>query len=436
MVAAIPRCVLPVLALVALHSPLAARSDVLVVDAAGGPGSHHTQIQAAVEAAASGDLLLVRSGTYAPFAIHGKALTVVADLDADVRVAGEMVVRFTPAGQAVHLRGLASELGAQRGLRGLVLGANVGAVLVEDCALAGSAAAVEWIPNWGYEFHAAQPALRAAGDAPVVLLGCSLSGGRGKDSLDEDLDPFALPGAPAAWVSGGSLHVHGSTFAGGQGGGQFDTVTWNGEAGGAGLSLEAGFLYASTSSFRGGQGGRADHDPFSGQCGDGGDGGHGLELLGGASAVHAACTFEGGAGGAPGGAACSPGAPGLAIAPPGAASELAEPARSLVARTPVRAGQAMLILVEGPPGEPVWLMVGPLSPAWQPVLGGSRLVLPERLVSLGTIPPSGLLQASLPIPALPPAHAGLAQVLQAVHHTPAGRRLGGGSLWVWLQAQL
>lgn len=49
---------------------------IWIVDAANGPGTNFTDLPAAIQAAASGDTVLVRSGTYAPFAVAGKALTI------------------------------------------------------------------------------------------------------------------------------------------------------------------------------------------------------------------------------------------------------------------------------------------------------------------------------------------------------------------------
>lgn len=64
-----------------LFSVLPAQS-VHVVDAAAGP---IMQIQAAVDAAVDGDLILVRSGLYGQVTINAKSLTIMADVGAQVR---------------------------------------------------------------------------------------------------------------------------------------------------------------------------------------------------------------------------------------------------------------------------------------------------------------------------------------------------------------
>lgn len=72
-----------VLALASL--PLAARlapgGQVLVVDDDGGPGVDYTKLQAAVDAAAEGALILVHPGSYAGFTVFAKGLEIAASAD-------------------------------------------------------------------------------------------------------------------------------------------------------------------------------------------------------------------------------------------------------------------------------------------------------------------------------------------------------------------
>ena len=53
-------------------------AQTYVVDAAGGPGSHHVSIAAAIPAVPEGSTLLVRAGTYEPFS-SSKGLTILGE---------------------------------------------------------------------------------------------------------------------------------------------------------------------------------------------------------------------------------------------------------------------------------------------------------------------------------------------------------------------
>src|SRR5262245_39846206 len=75
-------------ALVATFSLLAAPSLAekgWVVKGAVGPVSDFTTIQAAVNAAADGDMVLVKSGTYADFTVSAKSLVIEADAGSSIQ---------------------------------------------------------------------------------------------------------------------------------------------------------------------------------------------------------------------------------------------------------------------------------------------------------------------------------------------------------------
>lgn len=79
-------------------------ADVLVVDAGG--GGDFLEIQPAVDDSSDGDVILVKSGVYAPFGIVHQELTVVADTGADVVVNGQVSVAHTLVEHEVVLIGL------------------------------------------------------------------------------------------------------------------------------------------------------------------------------------------------------------------------------------------------------------------------------------------------------------------------------------------
>src|SRR5262245_45261380 len=98
-----PRLVLP---LFLAWSPALAQGKVWVVDDSGGPGVDFTDLPPAIAAASSGDVLLLRSGTYSK-PVLAKGLTLQADQGAAVTVAG-LQVESVPEGERVTISGLTS----------------------------------------------------------------------------------------------------------------------------------------------------------------------------------------------------------------------------------------------------------------------------------------------------------------------------------------
>src|SRR5690606_645454 len=133
---AMRRLTLPI-ALALLLAPRLAAS-VLVVDAQG--GAAFTSIQAAVTAAADGDVVLVQSGTYARFAIVHKGVAVVADTGAQVDVVGGILVKDTLVQHRVLLRGLdatGEQAVAGSEAEGLRVDVARGPLRVEECSFRG-----------------------------------------------------------------------------------------------------------------------------------------------------------------------------------------------------------------------------------------------------------------------------------------------------------
>jgi hypothetical protein len=71
-----------------------------------GPSPDFTVLQSAVDAAASGDMLLVRSGSYSDWSISGKALAIVAERTARAHIVGAGDILGLSSSQCVALRGL------------------------------------------------------------------------------------------------------------------------------------------------------------------------------------------------------------------------------------------------------------------------------------------------------------------------------------------
>jgi len=114
---------------ISLTSLAHAQGDVWRVDDDPGPDVDFSDLQAAIDAAVSGDLILVADGTYSAFTIDGKALTVVADGPA------EPLIVPNPGQYDCSLRNLPA--GGQTTLRGLTLDRpdtmNGPSLLVENC---------------------------------------------------------------------------------------------------------------------------------------------------------------------------------------------------------------------------------------------------------------------------------------------------------------
>ncbi|MFK7743141.1 MAG: hypothetical protein AB8H80_22695 [Planctomycetota bacterium] len=91
-------------ALLACALAAATRAQTFIVDSSSSPGTQFTEIAAAIASVPDNATLLVRSGSYAPFVLDAKGLTLLAD--ANVVVTGSCAVRNTQPGQPVSLAGL------------------------------------------------------------------------------------------------------------------------------------------------------------------------------------------------------------------------------------------------------------------------------------------------------------------------------------------
>ncbi|QDU67914.1 hypothetical protein [Engelhardtia mirabilis] len=141
-------CALP---LVLVLASTAGAQSVWTVDDDPGAGVDFSEVQAAVDAAAIGDLVLVREGVYLPFSIDGKGLSVVGDgpgvkLIQGPPQAGGTSITNLPVGQLVLLRGLRLQPLAVSG--GSIFGTTLdldgclGSVWVEECELPTSAVSI------------------------------------------------------------------------------------------------------------------------------------------------------------------------------------------------------------------------------------------------------------------------------------------------------
>jgi hypothetical protein len=135
---ALPSCVL------FLTSAVPSAAQALFVVAANGSGTH-TTIQAAVNAAASGDFVEVRSGAYMEdVTIDGKGLTLVSASQAKPTIRGVLTLRNLPANEAILCSNLAVAPPGQAQIgvlqpAALVVQSCAGAVRVQGLAATGAA---------------------------------------------------------------------------------------------------------------------------------------------------------------------------------------------------------------------------------------------------------------------------------------------------------
>jgi len=394
--------VLGVLVLGTLASPspaLASLGRVWVVDAASGPGTDFTTIQAAVDAAVDGESVLVRPGNYAGFAIVGKDVDVVAD-GGPVAVAG-FELRNLPSGGALVVRGLQST-----GVAGA--GASIidcaGDVVVEACTLVGADGDGAFAsPNFD---PSGAPGAFVDGSTRVAFARTTLRGGDGDDYV-----PLAVlfgAGGDGLRAVGSFVALYSCTALGGDGGDVADDdAAWTGGAGGDGIELDAGFLFVSGGSATGGDGGRGgeDFNGFTGtySCGDGGPGGDGLRQsspsIGPVSVQLLAVVTNGGAGGPPYfGAPCANGAPGQPVdVNPTALLVLQQQFYRFRATSTVREGGTVDFVFGGEPGAFVVLGLA-TQPIFAPLafLNGVLLIDTNALILLpGLLDPAGALTVSL-----------------------------------------
>ena len=363
---------LRLLALLVPVCPLA--QTVWTVDDTPGPDIDFGDIQAAIDAASDGDVVLVHQGDYDAFTIESKSITVLAALDEEVLVnqAGtardRVVVRGLLPGQDVVLRGLA--------LRGGVIGFaatqplvqledNLGTVVLEDLE-----ARFVALQAWG-------PGVTASNSAAVHVARCSFFGRDGVGGIGQGLD--AVNSNVTLWAS---------TFEGNT------DIGNSGVTGSEGVRVAGGSLFAAGCTLQGGEGGNGTSSP-------GGDGGDGVRIDGAAAVRLRDCVLAGGAPGA-GGSSGAPGLPSRLVL--GTLETLPGTQRGLEIQSPLRAGVDPVDLTfTGAGGDLVfllWSTTGGMPPLYLAVVSGSLTLDLGSLdgMQIGTLDPSGLLSTTAPPP--------------------------------------
>lgn len=358
-----------------------ASANTVHVVTAGGP----TTFSSAYAAAQDGDVILVKA---APSHSFGEMLL---GLDKSVTIVGEP----TSGGAPPWFFGLSvGNLSASKRLtiRGCTFS---GAFTMQGTFfILENVAGDVVLENLGAASFIGPNMSRIVNCANVTMTGCSIAG------------PNAQFGSGPAGIrfADSTVFVYGGTYTGGKGAAMGE--------GGPGVLVQGGFTYLHGVLAGGGNGGVG--SSVGSTCVDGGEGGAGVFLqYGDPKVVSFGSLFVGGFGGPAGFCATSqPGAHGLPVkVASGIYGAYSDTARSIVATSPVRAGQATTLTIKGQPNEAVFLFVSPLvNPTFVPALKGALLPLtPFAFIPFGNMPPSGPLVVPVTIPPgiLPPGEQAL-----------------------------
>lgn len=348
------------LALAAFSSLALARpGGVWVVDAGG--TADFVDIQPAVDAALTGDTILVLPGSYSNFTIDNKSLSIAGDTAQFIRVNGRVILQNVAAPNSVTLSGLNLREG----------------LLVSNCS--------------GH-----------VGIAGSFLLASGLN----------QLESAAAAGQHMIQDSEDVVFSH-STLQGRDGGGEpYCTGVWDGISGESAVALRNARAAFYSCEILGGVGG----DSWDGSCGIfcdyalQGDGGDGVNAQN-QSFVYLDDTSPQGGPRGDHNVFCWPqsnddGVP-VRLDANSSMEDAADPVLSFHSATIVRENSTLSLEVSGPSGALTWMLWSDL-PKWRPFGGTLGLLHVDSqtlvLQPLGTIPASGVLNTTL---TPPPVSAGL-----------------------------
>jgi hypothetical protein len=358
-----------------LAGTLTAQGQVLVVDPAT-PGAYAT-VQAAVDAAVSGDTVLVRDGEHLDsVTVDGKGLTLVGETAGGVEI-GPLRVQNLAISQTVCVSRIDLWFDSR-----VVLESNAGTVWIEECR--------QELLDLGSSGDG-RPGISVVGSARVILVRSHFQGDGSGGSV-------SVPARAGLEVRGGSsVHAYDCTFVGGKGSW---TTVWGWmqcQVGGAGVeTLSASdSVFLSGSTARGGSGRYESQTLFGSDCSDGGVG---VRAVGPVTVLDS--VLEGGPGGIHGTTSCAP----AGVAYTGAVELLAGNSLAFSTGPLAREGEDVVFAFRGAPHAEVWLMGSPFARVEErPTQHGFLLLgTPRALDHMGRTDASGALDVLVPLGLLPP----------------------------------
>jgi hypothetical protein len=255
------------LSLIGLAAAMAAVSADADVQILGEPGTNYLTIQAAVDAAAEGDTLLLAGEVYDGFVIDGKGLTLIALPGVDHEIRGQVLVRNLPANSTVRMDGLVIRgrqfIGFIQNETALQLDLNMGPVRLFGCDILGGSGPDDQLED---SYADGGHGVHLSGSLNVAFLDCELRGGNGAGVIGS-FGNTGGAGGRGVWAENSAVALYDSRCLGGDGG----TEGSNAGDGGDGYRAEGIGLFASGCTFQGGDGGDAD-DFLGPMAGDGGNG--------------------------------------------------------------------------------------------------------------------------------------------------------------------
>lgn len=403
--------------------PAAAFQSVHVVN--GGTGQ---ALQVVIDAAASGDTVLVHGGSFGATSIQSKALTLIAE-PAHGTTVGALAIGGLAAGQRCVVAGFdVAPAPLASAVTVLVCG---GSVRLEDVRVSSGT-------------NTSVNALVVSGCSDVACVRSTFAGGSQIPTPGPNSTP-SYPVGRGVVCQGSQLALYDCNVSGGDGQNDhfINTVFGSSGAGVGGSALDGdatSVVVAGRSTFTGGNGGLGRalacvHLPCGLAPSPGANGGPGILAAAGAGVFVLDCTTQGGAGGVGGsGGQCCPqttwptAASGQAgAAEQGVVTHFSGTGTALVAPSVVRAGNALALSIQGTPGDVIFLAVSSQTRfAFDPFYSGVFLFGPAaRRSSFGVVPGSGTLNVSIPVGTLPAGAQSVVRYLQVLARDSSGQlRLG------------